>query len=74
MENNILPNGIVELIRAEGSDLDFGVVTLKIFLRDGRPRWEYSKSISIIDDTIFKDVDVAACLKIKGDGGTNNGL
>jgi len=56
MEHDILPNNIVELIKAEGSCLNFGVVTLKIFLRDGKPRWEYSKSVSIIDDAVNKDI------------------
>ena len=56
MKHDILPNNIVELIKAEGSGLDFGVVTLKIFLRDGKPRWEYSKSVSIIDEATHKSI------------------
>jgi hypothetical protein len=57
MKHDILPSNIVELIRDEGRDLDFGVVQLKIFLRGGKPRYEYSKSVSILDDQIHKDID-----------------
>ena len=67
MKHDILPNNIVELIKAEGSGLNYGVVTLKIFLRDGKPRWEYSKSVSIIDDTTAKGISVAVSVKTTTD-------
>jgi hypothetical protein len=74
MENNILPADIIALVKEEGESLEFGLIQLNIFLRDGKPRWEITRSRSIINDTIPNDIDVAACLKIKGNEGTNNGL
>jgi hypothetical protein len=46
-------------VQAEGQGLEFGLIQLKIFLRDGMPRWEISRSISIMDDTTSKGIDAS---------------
>jgi len=48
---NILPNDIISMIRAEGNGLDFGLIKLEIFLRNGHPRWEITRSRSILEET-----------------------
>ena len=48
---NILPNDIISMVRAEGKNLDFGSIKLEIFLRDGHPRWEITRSRSILEET-----------------------
>jgi hypothetical protein len=67
MKIDILPNEIVSIVKAEGKDLDFGVIRLEIFLRDERPRWEITRSRSIIDDTIPKSIDAVAYQKTIGE-------
>jgi len=49
MKNNLLPANIISLVKSEGDGLAFGSIRLEIFLRDGKPRWEISRSISIVD-------------------------
>ena len=47
MKNEILPDDIAALVESEAAGLAFGVVRLEIILRDGHPRWNISRSISI---------------------------
>jgi hypothetical protein len=68
MKNNILPDDIISLVKNEGEGLDFGCVILKIFFRSGNPRWEISRSKSIVNDTSPKGID-AAYLKTTDDEG-----
>jgi hypothetical protein len=62
MKIDILPKDVIAIVKAEGNGLEFGMIRLEIFLRDGKPRWEITRSRSIIDDTIQKGIDVT-CLK-----------
>jgi hypothetical protein len=48
---NILPNDIVSMVRDEGKNLNFGSIKLEIILRDGHPRWEITRSRSILEET-----------------------
>jgi len=48
MKIDILPKDIIDLVKAEGAGLDFGMIRLEIFLRDGRPRYVIVKEKSII--------------------------
>jgi len=48
---NILPDDIVSMVRAEGKNLNFGSIKLEIILRDGHPRWEITRSRSILEET-----------------------
>ena len=58
MKNDFLPNEIISLLRKESEGLVFGDLKLLINLRDGRPsRYEISKSISIMDESILKIID-----------------
>jgi hypothetical protein len=50
MKYDILPPHIVEQIRNESKGYDFGMVRVDIHLRDGKPRWEISRTRSIIED------------------------
>ena len=51
MKTNLLPANIISLVKNEGEGLEFGSIRLEIFLRDGKPRWEVTRSRSIVDDT-----------------------
>ena len=58
MKHDLLPPNVIALVRHEAECLEFGSVRLEIFLRDGKPRrWEISKSISIIDESVPKSID-----------------
>jgi len=48
MKIDILPKNIIDLVKAEATGLDFGMIRLEIFLRDGRPRYVIVKEKSII--------------------------
>jgi hypothetical protein len=48
MKHDILPNEVVKIIKAEGSGLEFGHIQLDIFLRDGKPRWDITRSQSLL--------------------------
>lgn len=54
MKNNLLPANIISLVNSEGENLVFGSIRIEIFLRDGKPRWEVTRSRSIIDETTPK--------------------
>jgi hypothetical protein len=76
MKINILPNDVIEMVRAEGDGLEFGCVSLNIFFRNGKPRWEVSRSRSIIDDSSPKGIDDVAYMKTTDDEritGSSNG-
>ena len=48
---DILPPDIISMVKAEGESLGFGSVKLEIILRDGNPRWEITRSRSILEAT-----------------------
>ena len=58
MMYDILPDTIISAVIKDADGLDFGVVRLEIFLRNGKPRWQITRSMSIIDDTFPNDIDV----------------
>ena len=58
MKNNIPPSDIISYVQSEAEGLNFGTIRLEIFLRDGKPRWQISKSQSIVDASTIKGVDV----------------
>jgi len=62
MKYDILPDDLVQFIRAQGNALEFGSIKLEIFLRDGKPRWDISNSLSLLPETI-KQAVAAAYLK-----------
>jgi hypothetical protein len=66
MENNILPNDVIEDVRAEGVGIDFGYVNLKISLRNGNPRWDISRSRSKVDDRTPKGIEAVTSQKTGG--------
>ena len=65
MKYNILPDDIVQFIRGQGKILEFGSIKLEIFLRDGKPRWDISNSLSLLPETIKQGID-AVSLKTTG--------
>ena len=57
MKIDILPNDVVDLVRAEGEGVNFGKIKLEIYLRDGKPRWDISRKRSYLFDFIKKGID-----------------
>jgi len=55
MKIDILPKDIIDEVKAEGKNLDFSMIRLEIFLRDGWPR--YDITIAPADDR--HDVTIA---------------
>ena len=47
MKDEILPSDVIALVEDECKGLEFGLVRLEIFLRDGHPRWNITRSQSI---------------------------
>ena len=54
MKHDILPNEVVKAVKTEGLGLDFGVIRLEIFLRDGKPRWDITRSRSLLEEPIIE--------------------
>ena len=73
MKTDLLPADVIALIESEGQGLTHGIIQLKIFLRDGRPRWEVTRSRSILDDSTQKGID-SVCQKTRDDEGIVYGL
>ena len=49
MKKEILPKEIISYVQSQADNLAFGSIHVQIHLRDGKPRWEISWSVSIID-------------------------
>jgi hypothetical protein len=46
-----IPADVLSVLEAETNGLDFGEVSLSVFLRDGHPRYEVTRKKSIIPAT-----------------------
>jgi hypothetical protein len=49
-----IPFSVIQAVEKEAAGLDFGEVTLSVFLRDGHVRYEICRKRSVLAETFLK--------------------